>query len=147
MGKKVTTISIDENILRLAKKELPNVSVFVEDCLKAYFGLNKTNVRGIDENLQIIQKALLDIHILSSREGQMEIEKTYGLVEQNKAWSRLFGKYRNSETINIDEYEEVSKILGVTIRDLKELLENIEFNCSKTELVKCNDWEFAKKYI
>ena len=38
MTKKTIGLSIDENILQKAKKEIPNLSEFLEECLKHYFG-------------------------------------------------------------------------------------------------------------
>ena len=123
MVKKVTTVSIDENILRMAKKELPNISVFVEDCLKAYLGYNNTQIKTIDENLSIIQNALLNIQIASMKDKDTTIVEQYNYGEQNKAWNVLFGKWRNQENINIDDWETTSKILNVTVRELKDLME------------------------
>ena len=147
MAKKVTTISIDENILRQAKKEIPNMSIFVEDCFKAYLGYDNTVVKSIDEHMQTIQKSLLDIHILTAKGDEINITETYNLKEQNRAWNLIFGKFRKNENITIDEFENASKILNIPIRDLKELLENIEFNVSSNDLIRCNDWEFAKKQL
>lgn len=147
MGKKITTVSIDEDILRMAKKELPNLSIFVEDCLKSYLGYNNTNIKSIDENLRLIQKALLDIHIMSCKDSKMDIEEKYGLVEQNKAWNKLFGLWRNNQEISLDEYNEASKVLNVQTKVLKELFINLEFNVTGNDLIKCNDWSYAKKYL
>jgi len=147
MAKKVTTISIDEDILRIAKKELSNLSIFVEDCLKAYLGFNNTNVKSIDENLQTIQQCLLNIQIASTIDKETTIVETYNNEEQQKCWSKLFGKWRNNEFIEQSEYENASKILNTTVNNLKELFENIEFNCRKNDLIKCNDWGYAKTLI
>lgn len=147
MTKKITTISIDEKILVKAKKEIPNLSIFVEDCLKSYLGFDNTNIKGIDENMLVIKKALLDIHILSSKDDVENVEKVYNVQEQNRVWINLFGKFRNNEDISVDDFEKSSKILNVSVKDLKELLENIEFNFNGTDLIQCNDWCFAKKQL
>lgn len=144
MVKKVTTVSIDENILRMAKKELPNISVFVEDCLKAYLGYNNTQIKTIDENLSIIQNALLNIQIASMKDKDTTIVEQYNYGEQNKAWNVLFGKWRNQENINIDDWETTSKILNVTVRELKDLMEVLEFE--NVDLIKCNDWNYVREH-
>lgn len=147
MTKKITTISIDEKILVKAKKEIPNLSIFVEDCLKSYLGFDNTNIKGIDENMLVIKKALLDIHILSSKDDVENVEKVYTVQEQNRVWNNLFGKFRNNEDISVDDFEKSSKILNVSVKDLKELLENIEFNFNGNDLIQCNEWSFAKKQL
>ena len=38
MSKKSLKISIEEEVLEKAKKHIPNLSGFVEECLKHYFG-------------------------------------------------------------------------------------------------------------
>ena len=144
MSKKVTTISIDEDILRMAKKELPNLSVFVEDCLKAYLGWNNTQVKSIDENLQIIQNALVGIQIASSKDHDVTVNEEYTTEQQKNIWSRLFGGWRTGNLVT-PELENASKILNVTVRELKELFEILEYDISKEDLVKYNDWEFVKK--
>lgn len=143
MVKKVTTVSIDETILHMAKKEIPNISIFVEDCLRAYLGVNNTNVKSIDENLAIIQQCLLNIQIASMKDKDTTIVEQYNYSEQNKAWNTLFGKWRNQENINIDDWENTGKVLNVTVRELKDLIEVLEFE--NVDLIKCNDWSFVKQ--
>ncbi len=142
MVKKITTISIDEDILRLAKKELPNFSIFVEDCLKSYFGYNDHRIRTIDENLTVIKNAMLNIQLASVREAEIEINEAYTKAEQNKAWISVWGAYRNNQSINPNVWEESSKILGLSVRELQELVEKVEFEVNTVDLVKCNQWSF-----
>ena len=39
MTKKDVTLSIEENLLKNAKKQIPNLSAFFEECLKNYMGM------------------------------------------------------------------------------------------------------------
>ena len=147
MTKKVTTISIDEDILIMAKKELPNLSIFVEDCLKAFLGFNKSELRTIDENLDVIKNAMLNIQIISAKDNEININNNFNTAEQNKAWSKIWRNYRNNINLNNDEWEEAGLILNTSVSDLKELVEVLEFTCNRDEILKCDEWAFAKKYL
>lgn len=144
MVKKVTTISIDEDILRQAKKEVPNISIFVEDCLKAYLGFNNSNVKSIDENLQTIRDCLLSIELASKQDIETEADEKYTTEQEQKVWSKLFGLWRSKTNVDIDDWENASKILKVTVRELQEIMEIIEYN---GEILKGNDWSYAKTLI
>ena len=41
--KKKLTLSIDEKVLESATEQIPNISKFVEDCLREFLGLNPGN--------------------------------------------------------------------------------------------------------
>lgn len=147
MTKKITTISIDEDVLRVAKKEIPNISIWVENLLKTYLGFNNTNIRSIDENLQTIKDCLLAIELQSKMDKETEKNENLTSEQQQKAWSNLFGLFRKGAVIDIDVWEYSSRLLNVTVRELKELVEVIDFEVDKSDLVKCNDWVYAKKYL
>lgn len=147
MSKKITTISIDEDVLRLAKKEIPNLSIWVEDLLRTYLGFNNTNIKSIDENLATIKDCLLNIELQSRMETETSKDENFTSEQQQKAWSNLFGTFRNGELQSEETWNHTSQLLGVSINDLSELLTYIDLNVNRSDLVKCNDWEYAKQYL
>ena len=144
MAKKVTTISIDEDVLKKAKRELPNFSLFIEDCLKAFLGIGNLELMTIDENREIIKNAMLKIQVLSVKNDTEVFEEHFNIKQQNDAWIKLFGAYRKHQDVQND-YVEVGRILNVDSTQLHESLELIDYECSKEDLVKCNDWNYVKK--
>lgn len=147
MTKKITTISIDENVLKKAKKELPNLSIFVEDCLRAFFGLTDLNMVTIDDSRQIIRDNMLKIHLASKiNETETETSKI-NIIDCNKAWSKLWRKYRNGQEITNTDLTEANNILQVSVNDLRNLMETLELTVDRVDMVKCEDWKFAREYL
>ena len=70
--KEKITISIDEEILKLAKEHIPNISKFVEGCFIAYFQFTTENDEQRGEELrkawEDFHRAKLNIHLLMNEE-------------------------------------------------------------------------------
>ena len=141
--KKITTISIDEDVLKKAKKELPNFSIFVEECLKSYLGIGNLDLMTIDENRNIIKNAMLKIQILTAKnDGEIAVEH-YDSKQQEEAWLKIFNLFRKHQE-NRSDVVNAGKILNMDSTELYELFEVIESECDKRELVKCSDWGYVK---
>ena len=140
--KKVTTISIDENILKIAKKEIPNISIFIEDCLKAYLGYNNAEIRTIDENMETIKNCLLNIHYATSN-NEIDVKQQYNEVEINKSWLKLWNSKRNHLKLDDDDIKNELKVLGITYKELQEIFDKLDF-VSNENLIRCNDWKFVQ---
>ena len=143
MVKKITTISIDEDVLKKAKKELPNFSIFVEECLKSYLGIGNLDLMTIDENRNIIKNAMLKIQILTAKnDGEIAVEH-YDSKQQEEAWLKIFNLFRKHQE-NRSDVVNAGKILNMDSTELYGLFEVIESECDKRELVKCSDWGYVK---
>ena len=143
MVKKITTISIDEDVLKKAKKELPNFSIFVEECLKSFLGIGNLDLMTIDENRNIIKNAMLKIQILTAKnDGEIAVEH-YDSKQQEEAWLKIFNLFRKHQE-NRSDVVNAGKILNMDSTELYELFEVIESECDKRELVKCSDWGYVK---
>ena len=72
--KKITTISIDSKVLSRAKMEIPNLSDFIENCLKVYLDVTgkEDTVKSIQDELDKIKEARLKIHLLSESQNNKE---------------------------------------------------------------------------
>ena len=76
--KKQLTLTVDEIVLKKAKENIPNLSNFIEECLKRYLGLNTGEypVHNAKELLNKISECQLELHLLNE-ENQLNdnIEK------------------------------------------------------------------------
>lgn len=145
-GKKVTTINIDAEVLRLAKREIPNISVFIEDCFRAYLGLDDENITGIQDELNRIKEARLRIHLLSEEDDlNSNLENRMDKKKMNEAWIKIWGVYRTSEVIYPADIQNASNVLGVSIEDLKSLMSDLLIFVPKQDLSKCDDYFYAVK--
>lgn len=147
MVKKITTISIDEDILKIAKKEIPNLSIWVEDCLKAYLGFNNVEVKTVDENLTVIKNALLNIHIATSKGEEIEFKKKMDSEEENRAWTKIFRQYRNGQNVDATDLYYACMVLDVDEDKLTGLLADLDLTVDKIDLPKFEDWSIAKNKL
>ena len=100
--KEKITISIDEETLKLAKENIPNISKFVEECFNAYFQFvtEDDEQRGeeLRKNWENFHRAKLNIHLLMNVDSEnKQIEK----IHQNNldiTWRGIWKDYRFTET-------------------------------------------------
>lgn len=145
MAKKVTTLNIDEFVLKKAKREIPNLSIFIEDCLKVYLGIGDDNFcLNIQDNLNTIKQARLNIHLASKSEFKQEEIKGYDDKKLDDAWVKIWSIYRNTEAIHMGALTEAEKVLGNTF-DLQDMMQTLLLYLPKHELSKCDSWGFAVK--
>ena len=146
--KKVTTMNIDEDVLERAKKEIPNISLFCEDCLKKFLGLDGGIVGSIENELDKMKKAQLNIHILSQAEYEAQVSESLSSKENNTVWVGIWRNYCNTQTIIPDSLEKASKVLGVSTGFLEGMLDTLYIVLSREDMVKCDDWSYAySKYM
>lgn len=143
MAKKITTISIDEDILKAGKKEIPNFSKFIENCIRAY--LKEYNVPDIENELNKIREASLNIYILTSKNKEQEFTVKRDKETENRAWIKVWGTYRSNETYNQSDLENAGKTLHMTGDSLLSLMNYLKTYCSNEDLRKCDDWDYAVK--
>ena len=145
-GKKVTTVNIDAEVLRLAKREIPNISVFIEDCFRAYLGLDDENITGIQDELNRIKDARLKIHLLSKEDDlNSSLENRMNKKKMNEVWIKIWGVYRTSEVIYPADLINASNIIGVSPEDLKDFMNDLLLFVPKSDLGKCDDYFYARE--
>ena len=123
--KKQLVITIDEIVLKKAKENIPNLSKFIEECLKHYLGLNSGEypVHNAKELLNKISEYQLELHLLN------EENKLNDNIEKAKqeligsTWRRLYATYRDTKNVPKKQLDEAEKILGVPSSELKDILE------------------------
>ena len=142
--KKITTINIDEDLIKRAKKEIPNVSIFFENCLKAYLD-GDGDAKTIQDEIHLIKQARLNIHILTAKYEETQFNEGVDYKKQNNAWISVWGVYRATEQFNDEALERAGNLLNKSGSELKTILKTLKLYCSPDELRRCDDWDFAKK--
>lgn len=141
--KKKLTLSIDEKVLESATEQIPNISKFVEDCLREFLGLNPGNypTKTAHDIIDNIGRNQVDLHILNE---QNKITENIQKMEEDKVdrfWRELYLKYRDTYVIT-DEMKELAKeLLDVDLDTLENILDSIDDNN-----LMFNTWTEAKQW-
>lgn len=141
--KKTTTLKIDENVLYLAKREIPNISQFVENCLKTYLNITNDddNVEEMQDALNTIKDAKLKIHLLSENQLNNKQVQNTNTKLQNETWIKIWRSYYNN---NETDLTEAVKIFGKTEQELKNMMDTLITFLDKTEIVFCDNYNYAQ---
>ena len=143
--KKITTMSIRADVLNRAKREIPNLSDFVENCLIMYLNISEAddNVKSMQDELNIIKEARLKIHLLSEVEDNKLDNCLFDKDKQDKVWQKVWRLYRTQETFNDTDLVNASRVLGVTVDSLQSIIKDLVFNVPASDLIGCDEWSVA----
>ena len=144
MTKKDLKITIEEEILEKAKKHIPNLSGFVEECLKHYFGYADGifpigNVNEIADKIGKLQTELLLINQNYDAEESM---KNAANEEKDKAWRFLWNDYRPRLIPDETLLEKAVELLGKNEEELEDILDWVYITNVK---VDTNSWQEVLK--
>ena len=144
MTKKRIELSIEEDLLEKGKKSLPNMSRFLEDCLKHYLGEAPVTypVATIQDYLDTIGKCQLQIHLTNERN---KIEENVEKAKRDEillTWRRIYAEYRDTRATNPDHLKTASEKLGVTEPVLKNI---ILMSYAFRNEIDVTDWETVYK--
>ena len=141
MTKKRLEISIDEEVVEKAKKQIPNISGFVEECLKQYLGIgnNLTPTSKMYELVETISKSQLELYLMNERQHIEEAKQKAEKQEINLAWRHLYTEYRDTRTINQDKLKHASEVLGVNSEELTDIVE-VCYVFSRDDEVDVTEW-------
>ena len=139
--KKQLILTIDEEVIEKAKNTIPNISGFVEECLKQYLGIgnNLLPTSKIHELVETIGKSQLEIHLITERGNIEEAKKQAAEDEIRIAWMKLYAEYRDQRVINQDKLKHASEILNVPEEELIDIVE-VCFAYSRNSDVNVTDW-------
>jgi len=131
MSKKRQDFTIDEEVLENAKKHIPNLSNFVEECLKHYLGyVNGTMPIVSDlDILDQIGKLQVKLFILNENFDAEESRKQAENFEKDKAWRFLWNDYRVKlipDEQLLAEAEEKLQMHSETLEDLLDELYEVK---------------------
>ena len=148
MTKKQLILTIEEEIVEKAKKHIPNISAFVEECMKQYMGLgnNLTPTSKMHELVDTISKCHLELYLMNERENIEEAKEKAEKQEINLAWRHLYTEYRDTRTINQDKLKHAVEILGVPAEELIDIVD-VCFVFSRNDEVDVTEWnDVYEKY-
>lgn len=127
MSKKQLILTVDEEVIEKAKKHIPNISGFVEECLKHHLGLADGTypiVKDLDI-LDQISKLQVQLFILNENFDVEESRKQAEDFEKGKAWRFLWNDYRVKLIPDEMLMAAAVKELGVDEETLEDLLDEV----------------------
>ena len=141
MTKEKATISLDSEVLEKARKQIPNLSGFIEECLKQYLGIgyNLIPTSKMHELVEGISKNQLELYLMNERGNIEEAKEKAAQQEINLAWRRLFTFYRDTRKIDDLLLKEASKTLEVPEDELADIVE-VCFVFSRDDGVDVTEW-------
>lgn len=148
MTKEKATISLDSEVLEKARKQIPNLSGFVEECLKQYLGIgfNLIPTSKMNELVETISKSQLELYLMNERGNIEEAKEKAAKQEINLAWRKLYTTYRDTRTINQDKLQHASEILNVPEDELVDIVE-VCYVFSRNDEIDVTEWnEVYEKY-
>ncbi len=148
MTKEKATISLDSEVLEKARKQIPNLSGFIEECLKQYLGIgyNLIPTSKMHELVEGISKNQLELYLMNERGNIEEAKEKAAQQEINLAWRRLFTFYRDTRKIDDLLLKEASKVLEVPTDELADIVE-VCFVFSRDDGVDVTEWaDVYEKY-
>ena len=142
MTKEKATISLDSEVLEKARKQIPNLSGFIEECLKQYLGIgyNLIPTSKMHELVEGISKNQLDLYLMNERGNIEEAKEKAAKQEINISWRRLYTTYRDTRKIDNALLEHASETLGVDKVELSDIVE-VCFAFSRRDEVDVTEWE------
>ena len=142
MTKKNFTITLEEDLLAKAKRQIPNMSQFFENCLTAYLGMDNQSLfytSDAQEAIDTIRNAQTALYLLTERNNIEENIKEAERDEINLAWRKLYTEYRDQRTINKDYLKHASEILDVPGEELTDIVE-VCYVYNRNDSVDVTDW-------
>ena len=141
MTKEKATISLDSEVLEKARKQIPNLSGFLEECLKNYLGIGNglVNTSNIHELNETISKCQLELYLMNERGNIKEAKEKAAKQEINLAWRKLYATYRDTRTIDETLLNNASEILKVDKVELSDIVE-VCYAFSRNSDIDVTEW-------
>lgn len=148
MTKERTNISIDNEVLEIAKKQIPNLSNFVEECLKNYLGIGEhlIPVYKQQELNKTIAKCQLELFLMNEKSKIENREEKLREHEINQAWRPLWAEYRETRKYTPAKFDNAVKVLDVSADELEDILDVLFVEKYDTKVEPMNWFEVYKEY-
>jgi len=124
------TISIDDEVLKKAKKQMPNISEFLNECLKQYLGLADGIFPTADVNdiVKDIAKSQAKLFIINQNYDYEKAQKEIEDEKLNKALRGVWFEYSKTLLPEGDAFENAVSVLGVDAETLEDMLDFADMN-------------------
>ena len=144
MSKKSLKISIEEEVLEKAKKHIPNLSGFVEECLKHYFGYADGifPIGNVNEITDKIGRLQVELFLINQNYNAEESRRNAENEERNKAWRFLWNDFKPSLIPDETLLEKAIETLEMNKEELEDILDWVYLTDVK---VDTNSWQEVLK--
>ena len=144
MTKERVNISIDSELLIKAKKHIPNLSGFIEECLKHYFGYADGifPIGNVNEIIDKIGKLQVELFLINQNYDAEESRKKTENIEKDKAWRFLWNDYRPRLIPDETLLAKAVELLGKNEEELEDILDWVYITDVK---VDTNSWQEVLK--
>ena len=144
MTKERVNISIDSELLIKAKKHIPNLSGFIEECLKHYFGYADGifPVGNVNEITDKIGKLQVELFLINQNYDAEESRKKTENIEKDKAWRFLWNDYRSRLIPDETLLKKAVELLEKNEDELEDILDWVYITDVK---VDTNSWQEVLK--
>ena len=124
------TISIDDEVLKKAKKQMPNISEFLNECLKQYLGLADGIFPTADVNdiVKDIAKSQAKLFIINQNYDYEKAQKEIEDEKLNKALRGVWFEYSKTLLPEGDTFENALSVLNVDAETLEDMLDFADMN-------------------
>ena len=144
MSKKRLELTIEKDILEKAKKHIPNLSGFVEECLKHYFGYADGifPIGNVNEITDKIGRLQVELFLINQNYDAEESRKNAENEERDKAWRFLWNDFKPSLIPDETLLEKAIEVLGINGEELEDILDWVYI----TDInVNTNSWQEVLK--
>ena len=144
MSKKRLELTIEKDILEKAKKHIPNLSGFVEECLKHYFGYADGifPIGNVNEITDKIGRLQVELFLINQNYDAEESRKNAENEEIDKAWRFLWNDFKPSLIPDETLLEKAIEVLGINGEELEDILDWVYI----TDInVNTNSWQEVLK--
>ncbi|MBQ9024795.1 MAG: type II toxin-antitoxin system CcdA family antitoxin [Methanobrevibacter sp.] len=154
MGKETIHVSIDENLLKIAKKNIPNLSKFFTQCLEAWLEYQDKNgdERGAElrQQFETMNMAKMKICLLlESSYYEENIEEKIENEKKTRAWLNIWKDYRRTTTYQPKAMTEATKILELTEEELEDIMWDAYEDFThelKYQADLLDEWKYVKEH-
>ena len=135
---------VEEEVLEKAKKHIPNLSGFVEECLKHYFGYADGifPIGNVNEITDKIGRLQVELFLINQNYDAEESRKNAENEERDKAWRFLWNDFKPSLIPDETLLEKAIEVLGINGEELEDILDWVYI----TDInVNTNSWQEVLK--
>lgn len=142
MTKKNLMITIEEDVLQKAKKQIPNISEFLNECLKQYLGLADGIYQTANANdiINQIGRLQAELHIINTNYDYEKAQKEMEEEKINRALRGIWNEYRKH--LDVDDELMSETLMVLPVDDAEKLEDMLDFAYEYQEELGLNfTWE------
>lgn len=143
-------VSIDSEVLKKGKKIIPNLSEFVEECIKKRIGWGEDAifpVHSAHEELENIGTSMANLHLMTEKQNIQDKEDELQEQKKDQVWRKIFAEYKNqNQNIDTIQLHEASELLEVSAEVLSDTLYVASEHVPLDKQFKCNNFKWCYEH-